>query len=101
MLLTIAAAATSYDFSMIRTTNYLSIPNCVQIDNGSANVIISTEFGPRILYYALDGGENILGWHPEAAVETEFGIWKPYGGHRLWLAPENMPISYTPDNGKV
>lgn len=86
---------------MIQSTDYLSIRNCVQIDNGTARVIISTEFGPRILHYALDGGENILGWHPEAAVDTELGVWKPYGGHRLWLAPENMPISYAPDNAKV
>jgi len=86
---------------MTRTINYLSIPDCVELNNDNANVIISTEFGPRILHYALDGGENILGWHPEAAVETELGVWKPYGGHRLWLAPENMPISYTPDNSKV
>src|SRR5436189_6412491 len=86
---------------MIRTTNYLSATNCIQIDNGDSNVIISTEFGPRILHYGLDDGENILGWHPEAQVETELGAWKPYGGHRLWIAPENMPLSYTPDNAVV
>jgi hypothetical protein len=86
---------------MIRTTNYLSAANCIEIENGDARVIVSTEFGPRILHYALDGGENILGWHPEAQVTTELGVWKPYGGHRLWLAPENMPLSYTPDNAPV
>ena len=86
---------------MILTTNYLSAANCVRIDNGDSCVVISTEFGPRILHYGLDGGENILGWHPEAKVETELGTWKPYGGHRLWMAPENMPLSYAPDNGAV
>ncbi|HEY4758515.1 MAG TPA: hypothetical protein VIH43_08145, partial [Chthoniobacterales bacterium] len=26
------------------------------------------------------------------------GDWKPWGGHRLWVAPEHMPDSYAPDN---
>ena len=38
---------------------------------------------------------------PEAAVQTDLGTWHPYGGHRLWVAPENMPRSYAPDNEKV
>ncbi|HEY0657163.1 MAG TPA: hypothetical protein VGD05_01750, partial [Pyrinomonadaceae bacterium] len=46
-------------------------------------------------------GENVLGIHPEAKVETELGIWKPYGGHRLWIAPENMPNSYAPDSSPI
>jgi hypothetical protein len=86
---------------MIRTTDYQTAANCIEIANGDASVIISTEFGPRILHYSLDDGENIFGWHPEAQVKTDLGIWKPYGGHRLWMAPENMPLSYAPDNGRV
>jgi hypothetical protein len=74
---------------------------CIKLANADAELLISLDFGPRVLSYALDGGENILGWHPQAAVETEFGTWKPYGGHRLWLAPENMPLSYAPDNEPV
>lgn len=86
---------------MVRKTEYQGFPNCLELSNADAKLIVSTDFGPRILYYALDGGRNILGWHPEAAVETELGRWKPYGGHRLWLAPENMPLSYSPDNVPV
>lgn len=86
---------------MIQTTNYLSAGECVEIGNGDASLKISTGFGPRILHYSLDDGENIFGWHPDAEVRTELGIWKPYGGHRLWLAPENMPLSYAPDNDAV
>lgn len=74
---------------------------CLKLANDNAEIIVSLDFGPRILSYALDGGENILGWHPEAAVETDLGTWHPFGGHRLWVAPENMPRSYAPDNEKV
>lgn len=86
---------------MIRQVEYEGLQNCLEISNGDSSVIISTEFGPRVLSYSLDGGPNILGWHPDAEVKTELGIWKPYGGHRLWLAPENMPLSYEPDNEPV
>lgn len=80
---------------------YLDLPNCLRLTNGDAEVIVTTEFGPRIIGYALAGGENILGFHPQAQVKTSLGTWKPYGGHRLWIAPENMPNSYVPDNALV
>jgi len=86
---------------MIEEIEHREFGRCLNISNGDAEVIVSLDFGPRILSYALDGGENILGWHAEAAVDTDLGTWKPYGGHRLWVAPENMPLSYAPDNEKV
>lgn len=86
---------------MLRKIEYLGWPNCIEITNDSTRLVISTDFGPRILFYGLDETENILGWHPEAAVTTSLGTWKPYGGHRLWVAPENMPLSYAPDNEPI
>lgn len=86
---------------MISKKDYLDFPNCVEISNGEARLMISTDFGPRILFYGFQNGENILGLHPQAKVETAIGTWRPYGGHRLWMAPENMPLSYAPDNEKV
>lgn len=80
---------------------YGDLPNCLRLANGDAEVVVSTEFGPRIVGYALAGGANILGLHPHAQVETTLGTWKPYGGHRLWIAPEDMPNSYAPDNAPV
>lgn len=75
--------------------------NCLRLSNGEVETIVSTEFGPRILAYNFAGGENVLGLYADAKTETELGIWRPYGGHRLWLAPENMPKSYAPDNAPV
>ncbi len=86
---------------MISMVEYQDVPNCVQISNGDARLIVSTEMGPRVLFFGYEDGENILGWHPQAAVETAIGTWRPYGGHRLWVAPENMPLSYDPDNRPI
>ena len=80
---------------------FLGLPNCFRLTNGEIEIIVTTDVGPRILFYGFSRGENIFGLHPEAKVETELGIWKPYGGHRLWIAPENMPNSYAPDNSTV
>jgi hypothetical protein len=65
---------------MIEEIEHRDFKRCLKISNGDAEVMISLDFGPRILHYALDGGENVLGWHPEAAVQTEFGTWRAYGG---------------------
>jgi hypothetical protein len=80
---------------------YLGLPNCLRLSNGTAEVVVTTDVGPRVLGYAFAGGENILGEHPDAAVETEWGVFRPYGGHRLWTAPEATPRSYSPDNSPL
>lgn len=80
---------------------FLDFQKCIGLTNGEIEIVVSTDFGPRILAYNFVGGENVLGVHAAAKVETALGVWKPYGGHRLWLAPENMPNSYAPDNAPV
>jgi hypothetical protein len=80
---------------------YLGLPNCYRLSNGAAEIVVASDVGPRVLRYALAGGENMLGEHPDASVQTEWGEFKPYGGHRLWAAPEANPRSYAPDNDPV
>jgi len=79
----------------------LGQPNCYRLANKSVEVVVTTDVGPRIIRYANIGDENLLGELPSDAVKTEFGTWKPWGGHRLWTAPEAMPRSYSPDNDPV
>jgi hypothetical protein len=86
---------------MLTSTEYRGVSGCFELSNGTVKLVVAGFFGPRILSYGYDDGENVLGWHPEAKVETAIGTWHPYGGHRLWLAPENMPLSYAPDNEPV
>lgn len=86
---------------MIEKSEYQGFPNCLRITNGEAEIVVTTDVGPRILSYRFASEENIFGWHPEAKVETTLGEFRPYGGHRLWMAPEHMPKSYAPDNSSV
>jgi hypothetical protein len=81
--------------------NYFNQPNCYKMSNGEAEVIVTTDIGPRVIRYAFPGGENILAELHEGGDTTEFGVWRPYGGHRLWHAPEMKPRTYVPDNTPV
>ena len=80
---------------------YRDLENCVRLSNGEIEVVVTTGAGPRIFAYNFVGGENVLGWHPQARINTALGEYRIYGGHRLWIAPENMPNSYAPDNAPV
>jgi hypothetical protein len=88
------------EFIMQQTTQ-LGFPNCFRLSNEKIEIVVTTDVGPRIVFYGFKGSENILGEHPHAEVNTPLGLWKPYAGHRLWIAPENMPNSYAPDNDPV
>lgn len=81
--------------------SYLGQPNCFRLSNGTVEAIVSTDIGPRVLRYGFCGAENLFAEVPELVTKTELGDWKPWGGHRLWTAPELMPGSYAPDNGPL
>ena len=73
--------------------------DAVRLANGDAEVVVTTSVGPRVIHYGLTGGPNAFGIIPETRGQTGGDAWVPYGGHRLWHAPEEMPRSYFPDNG--
>lgn len=86
---------------MVETTEYLGLANCCKLSNGAIEAIVTADVGPRIIRCGFVGGDNVLGECPENAVSTDLGEWKPYGGHRLWHAPEAIPRSYVPDNDPI
>lgn len=81
---------------------YFNQPNCYKLSNGTVDVIVTTDIGPRVIAYRFAGGKNILAEMTKDAVnKTEFGEWHPWGGHRLWHAPESLPRTYEPDDEPV
>jgi hypothetical protein len=80
---------------------FMGIPECLLISNGEVEIIATTKVGPRILCYRYYGEDNICAELPNAQQSIALGTWKPYGGHRLWAAPEVMPQTYYPDNNPV
>ncbi|RJQ46257.1 MAG: hypothetical protein C4538_07075 [Nitrospiraceae bacterium] len=75
--------------------------NCVQIKNEIADLIVTADVGPRIIRYGFSGGKNELCEVDSMMGMTGGDVWRIYGGHRLWLSPEDRETTYEPDNVQV
>lgn len=75
---------------------------CLKLSNNIIEIVTTLELGPRIIYFNLKDGLNIL--NPirySEPNETPWGNFYTYGGHRLWHAPEVKPRTYYPDNDPI
>ncbi len=94
-------AAPSRAEVLVERVSCLNLPNCVKLSNGRIEVVVTTDVGPRIIRYALVGGENILSEIGGSREPRDRDRWQLWGGHRLWIAPEGKPRSYGPDNDPI
>jgi hypothetical protein len=85
----------------LKKTAFAGWPNCFRLSNDSVELVVTTDVGPRIIFYGWKGQKNQFVVVPETAGMTGGDQWRLYGGHRLWNAPEHFPNSYYPDNGPV
>jgi hypothetical protein len=75
---------------------------CVSLENGRLELLISQSVGPRILSLRLEGGGNLLAELPDFVTDCPgIGAFHFYGGHRLWYAPEIPSCTYLPDDSPV
>jgi hypothetical protein len=80
---------------------YKTFGNCIQISNGIIELMVTIDFGPRIISYSLVGKENVLYEDENKKITIgEIGC-KLYGGHRLWISPEIQGRTDYPDNDSV
>ena len=85
----------------VEKTSFGGWDNCYHIFNDSIDAIVTTDVGPRIIYFGLRDGENMFHTIPEDMGKIGGDEWRAYGGHRLWHAPEMKPRTYQPDNATV
>ncbi len=86
------------------TKEYKNFGNCLCLETENVTVMCSLSYGPRIVYYALKGEENILfeDINRDFSLDVDgYGTWYTYGGHRVWRSPEVVPETYYPDNREV
>jgi len=98
-LLSAASAGAQVQFE--EKVKYGGWLNCVRLSNGKAEVIATTDVGPRVIRFGFVGGQNLFHEWKDQLGKTGGDEWRPYGGHRLWHAPEQMPRTYAPDNDPV
>lgn len=92
-------------FSISKGNCYLG--ETVVLSNGFIELEVTTDVGPRIISLRKRGGDNIM-YQDELDlvnrdVSATYGAgetWHIYGGHRIWLSPEDEE-TYYPDHYKV
>ena len=83
----------------IEKINYLGWANSYRINNGEIELVVSGDFGPRVIHAGFPSGQNHFHVFEETRGRVAQGPgWSPYGGHRLWHAPEDPVRTYQPDN---
>lgn len=91
--------------------SYKDYGKALEIENGVIRAVVTLDIGPRIIFFGFIGGQNImcdnrelLGGKTDKDFEDLFGAgkkWENLGGHRIWAAPEEWPLTYTPDDMPV
>src|SRR6202521_6027746 len=85
---------------MLQRIRYRGWNHAYKLSNGTVELIVLADVGPRIILYGFCNGENKL---REVGRDTELGgggAFRLYGGHRLWVSPE-VERTYFPDNVPV
>jgi hypothetical protein len=85
----------------IEKINYQGWPNCYRVSNGTVELIVTGDVGPRIIRYGFPGGQNLFKEFAQQMGKSGESEWQPRGGHRLWIAPEDPVKTYEPDNSPV
>lgn len=95
----------------IKEIDFENFGKCVKISNGIIDVVVTVDFGPRIISFGFSGKENLFYQdterkykipisNPDITDETEPTFYF-YGGHRLWLSPERSAKTIYPDNAPI
>jgi len=74
---------------------------CARIVAGNTEALVTLEVGPRVIRYGRINGPNELVEYPKDMGQTGGSEYRSYGGHRLWIAPEENPKTLHPDNEAI
>ncbi|RLD05075.1 MAG: hypothetical protein DRI56_10170 [Chloroflexota bacterium] len=85
----------------VKTIQYQNY-QCVQLSSQTLTLLVTQSVGPRILSLQIEDGENLFAELPQKVIVRPDGrMYRFYGGHRLWHAPEDINRTYLPDNEPV
>lgn len=80
---------------------YRGWPNNLLLTNKDVELVVTLDVGPRVIAYRLPGGANVMKNYAEMMGGTNEPEWQIRGGHRFWLAPEDLTRTYFADNRPV
>lgn len=74
---------------------------CARLVSGDVEAIVTLDVGPRVIRLGFAGGRNELHESPKDMGKTGGSEYRSYGGHRLWIAPEDADRTFQPENEPV
>lgn len=86
---------------LCETTAFGGWENCLRLSNGTIELVVTLDLGPRVIRFGFVDGQNLFHTFASTLGTNAGAQWESYGGHRLWHAPEVMPRTYYPDNNPV
>ncbi len=86
----------------VERLSYGGLENCLRLSNGVIELIIPTDVGLRIVHFGFVGERNEFYRDDPLVIPADRRhTWQLYGGHRLWLAPEQVGRTALPDNQPI
>jgi hypothetical protein len=85
----------------IETVRFKGWNNNIRLSNGSVELIVTGDVGPRIIRCGFVNERNLMAEFKEQLGGTGEKDWMIRGGHRLWIAPESKSETYELDNSPV
>lgn len=95
-----AVSAQAQSEVKVEEVPYAGWQHAYRITNGTVTAIVTADVGPRVIYFGFNGDRNEFHEFPDQVGKTGGTEYRSYGGHRLWVAPEN-DRTYFPDNVPV
>jgi len=75
--------------------------NAIRMSNNVIEIVAPIDIGIRLMRLGFCGEENLLFEKPEDLGSCGGSVFRLFGGHRLWIAPEDPIESYKPDNDPI
>ena len=97
LFFSIAAGATV----KIEKVDYKGWANCYRVSNGTVEVIVTGDVGPRIIRYGFIGGQNLFKEYADQLGKSGESTFQLRGGDRVWKAPEDPIATWALDNSPV
>jgi hypothetical protein len=74
----------------------------IPLENEKLRLEIARSIGPRILGLSFEGSSNLLAELPDhTALRPDGKTYHFYGGHRIWISPEDAVLSYDLEDSPV
>lgn len=81
--------------------SYGGFERCARLVSGNVEAIVTLDVGPRVIRLGVIGERNEFQENAADMGCTGGNVYRSYGGHRLWISPEDKVRTYYPENDPI